>query len=997
MVRKRLKSRVLFIGAGFSGALAALEYSKSGSAADSADTVPTLLIDQNSEVIGKNSSSFNECYKLHLGVHYFGDPDTAEQCLEDSLSFASQFKEFLLGKPGDPWQRGTHLIMSNSVIDNAEAKARAVCEKLRELYKEKIEEDPTKKLFGEPANFIKYLKPSDVFRFGPNKSSCLSESILCEKVNTSQAKAYVKSEIDAIYTRLEKLYAEKIAENPTHKPFGELKGCSFRIRSSALKDKHIASVKEGKAIILEKQDQPEIKWFIHFVNNLGNFQSKEIKNKYLKDKLSAIPIKSSKKTIIAGSKHLDLEVIKRIAGALQTGAQLEGFVQPEIEQIVHLFDNLVKSQRREVKNKYLEDKLPTILIKSSKKTIIAGSEHLEVVKKIARALQTGAQLEDFIQYVKPSRHPYSQESVDVTSEINAFRYELKQLYENKIKENSKNKIFGEPDEFIERVAPLAKTVYKEEETSEEKAHVVLAIETPESQIDIKKFKRYLNDEVKKDEKIEFQGNLKVDRITYSNKDFNYVVEGVDLAKCYQILSSSPLEDVTLVKEGMSVVFEKCDDQWIIHFCDQRGKYQKKQLNEEQTKQLQIIHGSGTSKINSEDTEHLKIAEGIVKSLGGKIPTGEKVVIETEAVINCTWRNIERLNKQLGLYIPENRINRVKVSLLVKLPEHLEKIPTFIASLGPFISVTNQGDGTAILTYERVTNIGQYKAGSDILPDGLNAIDNNNLNPREGIGKDLANNIVAGCARFVPDLANVEVLQVRVGHVKMMLSENEEFSLDASDSPIHRRQEDGIEALDLLYFSLSGMKATRTMSNAATLTDMIEHNFMIKKRLLKLRDKIKTKLHAILQTKLKYLPNDWLLENKWFNINIDSLPNDKNGQADEISKVDFVLNFAIKKFLLSAISDSRLDFTAKDSFNSEKYISKLTHQIYNFMIVEDGVYNKNTCKRNFNNFYGYLGYFGESKRYSAPGNLKDVAKKVLYRQKSKESFSSPQTLQKRMSN
>jgi hypothetical protein len=56
---------VTIIGAGFSGAYATLELAK--------DNYKILLVESREKVIGTNSASYNQRYKLHSGVHYFGD------------------------------------------------------------------------------------------------------------------------------------------------------------------------------------------------------------------------------------------------------------------------------------------------------------------------------------------------------------------------------------------------------------------------------------------------------------------------------------------------------------------------------------------------------------------------------------------------------------------------------------------------------------------------------------------------------------------------------------------------------------------------------------------------------------------------------------------------------------------------------------------------------------------------------------------------------------
>ncbi len=148
------ENTVLVIGAALSGAFSALEAARRG--------WRVFLIDKEDKIIPDSSSSNNECYKLHTGLHYAGNLKTALACLEDSIAYARQIPaECLAGTndPNDPCRRGRHFVMSNSLFPPEEIKKVALI--LQKRYSELVAKDPKNKVFGEPEDFIKFLSESD--------------------------------------------------------------------------------------------------------------------------------------------------------------------------------------------------------------------------------------------------------------------------------------------------------------------------------------------------------------------------------------------------------------------------------------------------------------------------------------------------------------------------------------------------------------------------------------------------------------------------------------------------------------------------------------------------------------------------------------------------------------------------------------------------------------------------------------------------------------------
>ncbi|STX52394.1 Uncharacterised protein [Legionella busanensis] len=142
------------IGAGMAGINAAL---KLNNLTINGRKPRIALVEAGSEVLPSTCSSQNECNKLHTGMHYLADKETALKCLENAIEFAKEFPDFMASRPGfkDNPCLGRHYLLDKSQVPLKAAED--VIEALIEFYKEKIKEDPANKVFGEPEDFIREL------------------------------------------------------------------------------------------------------------------------------------------------------------------------------------------------------------------------------------------------------------------------------------------------------------------------------------------------------------------------------------------------------------------------------------------------------------------------------------------------------------------------------------------------------------------------------------------------------------------------------------------------------------------------------------------------------------------------------------------------------------------------------------------------------------------------------------------------------------------------
>ena len=200
----------------------------------------------------------------------------------------------------------------------------------------------------------------------------------------------------------------------------------------------------------------------------------------------------------------------------------------------------------------------------------------------------------------------------------------------------------------------------------------------------------------------------------------------------------------------------------------------------------------------------------------------------DAVVNCSWQNIEKLNSTAGIELADqHRVNRLKASILVQLPAELIKMNSSIFSLGPYACITIMPNGTAVLTSERTTNIASFNAG---------AMDDSSEQMRECVasltlstatGREIANKILDECASYLnPELAeklrSARILELRLGFVKLMEHDATytKSSIYQANSMIHERPIEGVEVHRPGYISNAGMKMIYTLHNARQVAEIL---------------------------------------------------------------------------------------------------------------------------------------------------------------------------------
>jgi hypothetical protein len=336
-----------------------------------------------------------------------------------------------------------------------------------------------------------------------------------------------------------------------------------------------------------------------------------------------------------------------------------------------------------------------------------------------------------------NRHYIMSNSLFDKSEAQKVAAMLKLTYKTEVEKDPTNKVFGEPENFIQEITTADEYPYvaqsmdfRQKDGSIQKAQVEMAFDVGEPQVDIHRMQNNLKKRIEQHPNITSLFQHKVVQIKPTEKKFGY--------------------DITVVNRS-----------------------------------------------------------------------GEKTTFFSKGIVNCAWQNIEILNATAGLSntTEDKLLIRMKISILAKLPNELQNIDTCIFSLGPYCSITNQFNGTAVLTYEPITNIDQYLQGEE--PSDkirfIQELQKDGVIPLETeLGQQLAKDIITGCSIYVPKINTAEALEVRAGYVKMYMEPHEKYSIYKKESPIHRRREDGIfvhPGNASCFISAAAMKMTYASSNA----------------------------------------------------------------------------------------------------------------------------------------------------------------------------------------
>jgi glycine/D-amino acid oxidase-like deaminating enzyme len=126
------------------------------------------------------------------------------------------------------------------------------------------------------------------------------------------------------------------------------------------------------------------------------------------------------------------------------------------------------------------------------------------------------------------------------------------------------------------------------------------------------------------------------------------------------------------------------------------------------------------------------------------------------VLNATWVARHELDATLDATL-DGLTHRLKLFLHVQLPARLRLVPSQLFVHGPFCTLTNLRDGTALVDYAPVSNCATAEG---VVPSSWRALLAASATPSQA--RPFARAILAGASRYVPGLDDARTLRLYAG-------------------------------------------------------------------------------------------------------------------------------------------------------------------------------------------------------------------------------------------
>lgn len=247
---------------------------------------------------------------------------------------------------------------------------------------------------------------------------------------------------------------------------------------------------------------------------------------------------------------------------------------------------------------------------------------------------------------------------------------------------------------------------------------------------------------------------------------------------------------------------------------------------------------------------------------------ERFQFRTNFIINSSWENIDLLNESAGVsYINRMRTNRLKCLLVVKLPESLVAVNSSFFCMGSFCMFSNMGDGRGMMTLADVTNMAT--SFSKEIDANMKRYVNGDVSIEEKhtIGQE----ILQGIAKYIPDMARAEFIDVMFGIVQTKGELNLSDLLDKK-SAHHVRNYHGIREEYHGLISNPAMKLFYFIENATMVREFFDKQIK--------REKTHQKVFNLLTDSLfwNYSYNKKIIHTIFFIVDRMMLDEDEEAQA-----------------------------------------------------------------------------------------------------------------------
>ncbi|XP_032239656.2 uncharacterized protein LOC116619221 [Nematostella vectensis] len=218
------------------------------------------------------------------------------------------------------------------------------------------------------------------------------------------------------------------------------------------------------------------------------------------------------------------------------------------------------------------------------------------------------------------------------------------------------------------------------------------------------------------------------------------------------------------------------------------------------------------------------------SFGGYTLKTHNELMVVDALVNASWYNIGKFNKQLGITDVRKRRNRLKAIATISLPPKMLEAPSMFFCMGAYAMFSNKGNGVGMVTYAPETNIA-VSSSQVIEPEFQRLLFGQSVEEKSSKGKA----ILEGVCQFIPGLKDAEIRKVEFGVIQTFMDEeptsssfkigNLDFLHDPKFGEINKRDYSGVEMPTARYVVNACMKLLYCYDNAVQVVQLINKCFM----------------------------------------------------------------------------------------------------------------------------------------------------------------------------
>lgn len=378
--------------------------------------------------------------------------------------------------------------------------------------------------------------------------------------------------------------------------------------------------------------------------------------------------------------------------------------------------------------------------------------------------------------------------------------QLVKFYKELIQEDKRNKVFGEPENLIK---PVNNGV--DERFSNEDGRLLFLLgEIRDDKMEYNNL--YLFTAEENQQTILCYKYKTEQGEVHEMKLANNQIEEECLSRIIKTIKENQLN--TIKDEDRRKLFKFSTSQSHTHpsckieicFKTQEGVLDWRRFREDRIKELKQLHTNivvEAIEFNYLDGENkYDYKRPLFKLRCRNTKTNEVRFQETDQVVNSSWYKIQHLNetlfKILNVSNPKKGkfCKRLKFRLTIKLREELDTLPTSFFCFGAFFAITNRGDGTAYLIYERINTM---QTNDEVLPENMQKFIDDRASEEEK--ETIIESILKGANRYLKKIQGENainrehVIELKAG---IVMTESGSINMDDPKGSHHMRDKGGVE-------------------------------------------------------------------------------------------------------------------------------------------------------------------------------------------------------------